>query len=67
VNHTCFPKEDQLPDWARRDYRVRKGDRVGRDPTSLRVKHFIDTEHKYHMHLKFSTLCSSQKTDCTFL
>jgi len=28
VNHTRFPKEDHLPDWARRDNKVRKGDRV---------------------------------------
>jgi len=26
VNHTRFPKEDQLPDWARRDNKVTKGD-----------------------------------------
>jgi len=28
VNHTRFPKEDQLPDWARRDNKVTKSDRV---------------------------------------
>jgi len=28
VNHTRFPKEDHLPDWARRDNKVTKGDRV---------------------------------------
>jgi hypothetical protein len=28
VNHTRFPKEDHLPDWARRDKQVTKGDRV---------------------------------------
>jgi len=28
VNHTRFPKEDRLPDWARRDNKVTKGDRV---------------------------------------
>jgi len=28
VNHTRFPKEDHLPDWARRDSKVTKGDRV---------------------------------------
>ena len=28
VNHTHFPKEDHLPDWAHRDYQVKKGDRV---------------------------------------
>jgi Flp pilus assembly protein TadB len=26
VNHTRFPKEDHLPDWARRDNKVTKGD-----------------------------------------
>jgi len=28
VNHTGFPKEDHLPDRARRDNKVKKGDRV---------------------------------------
>jgi hypothetical protein len=28
MNHTRFPKEDHLPDWARRDNQVKKGDRV---------------------------------------
>ena len=28
VNHTRWPKEDRLPDWARRDNKVTKGDRV---------------------------------------
>jgi len=28
VNHTRFPKEDHLPDWARRDNKVTKCDRV---------------------------------------
>ena len=28
VNHTRFPKENHLPDWARRDNQVKKGDRV---------------------------------------
>ena len=28
VNHTRFPKENYLPDWARRDSKVTKGDRV---------------------------------------
>ena len=26
--HTRFPKEDHLPEWARRDNQVKKGDRV---------------------------------------
>jgi len=28
VNHTRFPKEDHLSDWAHRDDQVTKGDRV---------------------------------------
>ena len=32
VNHTRFPKEDHLADWARRDNKVTKGDRL--DPLS---------------------------------
>jgi len=28
VNHTRFQKEDHLPNWARRDYKVTKDDRA---------------------------------------
>ena len=28
MNHTRFPKEDHLPDWARRDNQGKKGDRL---------------------------------------
>jgi hypothetical protein len=28
MNHTRFPKEDHLPDWARRDNQFKKSDRV---------------------------------------
>ena len=28
MNHIRFPKEDHLPDWARRDNQVKKNDRV---------------------------------------
>ena len=28
MNHTRFPKEDHLPDWARWDNKVMKGDRA---------------------------------------
>jgi len=28
VNHTHFPKEDLLPEWARGDNKVTKGDHV---------------------------------------
>ena len=28
VNRTRFPKEDHLPEWARRDVKVKKGDRA---------------------------------------
>ena len=28
MNHTRFPKEDHLPDWARRDNEVTKGERA---------------------------------------
>ena len=33
MNHSSFPKEDHLPNCARRDNKVTKGDRVG-DTTS---------------------------------
>ena len=36
VNHTCFPKEDHLPDWARRDNKVTKGERVDWDGGHVR-------------------------------
>jgi len=35
VNHTRFPKEDHLPDWARRDNRDTKGDRAERALSGL--------------------------------
>ena len=28
MNHSRFPKEDQLPDWARREKQGKNGDRV---------------------------------------
>ena len=28
MNHTRFPKDNHLPDWARQDNKVTKGDRV---------------------------------------
>ena len=28
MNHTRFPKEDRLPDWARQDNKDTKGDRA---------------------------------------
>ena len=28
MNHTRFPKKDHLPDWARRNKQVKKGDGV---------------------------------------
>ena len=31
MNHTRFPKEDQLPDWVCRDKQGNKGDRVDYD------------------------------------
>jgi hypothetical protein len=31
----CFPKEDHVPDWARQDKQVRKGDHV--DDSSIQV------------------------------
>jgi len=34
VNHTRLPKDDHLPDWARRDSKVIQGDHV--DPFYLR-------------------------------
>ena len=30
MNHTRFPKQDHLPDWARRNNQVKKGGRVER-------------------------------------
>jgi len=37
VNHTRFPKEDHLPDWARRDNKVTKGDREEALPVDLKI------------------------------
>ena len=43
VNHARFPKEDHLPDWARRDYQVKKGDRV--HPSHTRVFSLLTLHH----------------------
>ena len=40
VNHTRFPKEDHLPDWARRDNKVTKGDRI------FAFRHFANAPEK---------------------
>ena len=37
--HTCLPKEVLLPDWARRDSKVTKGDRV--DSISVCLVQFL--------------------------
>ena len=31
VNHTRFPKEDYLPDWASAQTKLKKGDRVKKE------------------------------------
>jgi len=42
VNHTRFPKEDQLLDWARRENKDRKGDRVEGEGINLLSGLFIN-------------------------
>jgi len=39
VNHTRFPKKDHLPDWARRDNTVTKGDRVEAATYTTNTRH----------------------------
>ena len=41
MNHTRFPKEDHLPDWARRDNKVTKGDRV--ENILLKIQKLMNT------------------------
>jgi len=59
VNHTRFPKEDHLPDWARRDNKVTKGDRVEVDNAPGYPAHV----HDFHSNVKVvfvppnTTLC----------
>ena len=43
MNHTRFPVEDHLPDWARRDNKVTKGDRV----ESEQYEYFVSCETEY--------------------
>ena len=38
VNQTCFPKEDHLPDWVRRNNKVTKGDRVEHVAGSAKIR-----------------------------
>jgi hypothetical protein len=56
VNHTHFPKEDHLPEWARRDNEVKKADRVedivsetvGLSADSVRKDTLVHTK-QFHM------------------
>jgi len=43
VNHTHFPEEDHLPDWARRDNKDTKGDRADYVNNSLTPIHIADS------------------------
>jgi len=57
VNHSCFPEEDHLPDGARRDNQVQKGDHVEQDPiyvTNMNIPYFpTDNAHlMYNAHPK---------------
>ena len=38
MNHTRFPKEDHLTDWARRDNKVTKGDSAGCETWCLALR-----------------------------
>jgi len=39
MNHIRFPKEDHLTDWACGENKAKKGDRVDRVATSMKVKY----------------------------
>ena len=38
MNHTRFPKKDHLPQWARSDNQVKKGDRVEHKLSEVAIK-----------------------------
>ena len=38
MNHSRFPKEDHLPDWACRDNKITKGDRAGCETWCLALR-----------------------------
>ena len=40
VKHTCFPKEDHLPNWARRDNEVMKGGHLEKKHEKLTLAYF---------------------------
>jgi len=65
VNHTRFPKEDHLPDWARRYNKVTKGDRVEPIPVIQKGR----TEFHFHSSKVLLPMCPSSRTNkllCTF-
>ena len=47
MNHTSFPKEDHLPDWARRDNKDTKGDRVDHHHIWMPVLNAYDITRVY--------------------
>jgi len=49
VNHTCFPKEDHLPDWVYQDKHGKNGDRVYCIPMPSPTD---DDDWVYHMFLQ---------------
>ena len=57
VNHTRFAKEEHLPDWARRDNIVTKGNRVDYfiipKPNYLEVRS-LGVRHEYHIGVIFT-------------
>jgi len=49
VNHTRLPKEDHLPDWARRDNKVTKSDRVKRQTVMYAVRNGLGSFAKAYI------------------
>ena len=65
MNHSRLPKEDRLPDWARRDNKVTKGDRVEcKGSSELQMQRIVqNTGPQKHMNMFLvrHVVCPRQK------
>ena len=62
MNHTRFPKEDHLPDWARRDNKDTKGDRVYNTPAtyvSSAIEWISNLQCQHHQDHRLHTTTNS--------
>ena len=64
MNHTRFPKEDHLPDWARLDNKVTKGDRA-EEFTGIGASLMLYVRHKVQQPAVFPSSQSVPQSCCT--